>query len=185
MATLVTYCLGVLDDIIYDGELTMHPLYPPGTAQWQIEVSAATVSDRNGTILFQGSLPDYTARIHTFYPFTVLPPAVGNAIMNATKADCTDGCKGCEVPCDKLKDLPHVTFKLGGHNVTITGEDYAVKTDFQWPFCGYSVRCEVLIGPGSEEILPRKTIELGSSFLRGIYSAYDSDARAIYCESVV
>ena len=102
-------------------------------------------------------------------------------MVNLTGADCSDGCQGCKVPCDRLDELPHVTFNLGGHNVTITGEDYTVKTDITWPFCHYSVRCELLIGPDHSKSLERKTILLGSAFLRGIYSVYDFDARSVHC----
>ena len=171
---------GGLDEALYEGDLSTHPLYPPGTTQWQIEANSAQVTDRNGTILFEEPLPGYTARLHTYFPYILLPPVTGKAVVNATGADCSDGCEGCKVPCDKLHELPHVTFNLGGHNITITGRDYTVKTDVQWPFCGYSVRCELLIGPDGNENMEPNIIELGSSFLRGIYSAYDVDTKSVH-----
>jgi len=176
---------GDLDEALYEGDLSSHPLYPSDTTQWQIEANSVKVSDQNGTVFSEESLPGYTARLHTFFPFIVLPPTIGEVVVNSTGADCSDGCQGCKVPCDQLHELPYVTFNLGGHNFTITGEDYAVKTDITWPFCRYSVRCELLIGPGANDYLEPETIDLGSSFLRGIYSAYDFDARSVQRMSIV
>lgn len=177
---------GSLDEGLYEGPLSTHPLYPPGTTQWHIEATSASVSSANGTLLASESLPGYTARLHTYFPYTALPPFIGNAIMNATGADCSDGCKGCEVNCSTLHELPHVTINLGGHNITITGEDYTVKTDIQWPFCAYPGEyCQVNIGPdGSDGGEESKTIDLGTSFLRGVYSAYDFDDRSVHRESL-
>ena len=174
---------GAVDEALYSGDLSTHPLYPPDTTQWQIELNSAHISNSGGAVIHNESFPGYTARLHTAYPFIILPPTLGETIVNATGADCSDGCKGCVVPCNELHKLPHLTFNLGGHNVTITGEDYAVKTDIRWPFCKYSVRCELVIGPGSKDYLEPKTIELGSAFLRGLYSVFDYDARSIHCKS--
>ena len=171
---------GNVDASLYEGKLSAHPLYPPGSTQWQIEARSVKVSDSNGSILFEESIPNYTAQLHTYYPYTLLPPTLGEVLVNATGADCSDSCQGCKVPCDQLRALPHVTFDLGGHNITITGEDYTVKTDVQWPFCAYSVRCELLIGSGGVEVAESRTILLGSSFLRGMYSVYDVDTKSVH-----
>lgn len=112
----------------------------------------------------------------------ILPSKIGWAVVNHTGANCTDVCRGCEVPCDRLDKLPHVTFGFKGGNITLTGEDYTVKTDVQWPFCGYSVRCEILIGPGREEQMEEKTIDLGSSLFRGVYGVFDYDGRSVHCK---
>lgn len=175
---------GGLDEDLYEGPLTTHPLHPPGTTQWHIEATSASVTTANGTLIASESFPGYTARLHTNYPFTALPYYIGNAILNATGADCSDTCKGCEVNCSTLNQLPHITFNLGGQNVTITGEDYTVKTDIWWPFCSYPGEyCQVNIGPnGGEGDEESKMIVLGTSFLRGVYSAYDFDDRAVYCK---
>lgn len=177
---------GSLDEDLYEGPLSTHPLYPPGTTQWHIEATSASVSTANGTLLASESFPGYTARLHTYFPYTVLPPFIGNAILNATGADCSDSCKMCEVNCSTLHGLPHVTINLGGHNITITGEDYTVKTDIWWPFCADPGEyCQVNIGPdGREAEDESKTIELGTSFLRGVYSAYDFDDRSVHRESL-
>ncbi len=176
---------GALDQNLYTGLLSTHPLYPPGKSQWHIEATSVSVFAANGTLLASEPLPGYTARLHTQTPFTVLPPLIGSAILNATGADCSDICKGCQVNCSTLHELPHVTFNLGGHNFTITGEDYTVKTDIWWPFCPYpGDYCQVNIGPdtrGGEE--KSKTIDLGTSFLRGVYSAYDFDDRSVHRKS--
>lgn len=176
---------GGLDEDLYEGPLSTHPLHPPGSTQWHIEANSVSVSSPNGTLLASESLPGHTAHLHTHYPFTVLPPFIGGAILNATGADCRDSCKGCEVDCSKLHELPHVTFNLGGHNITITGEDYTVRTDLWWPFCAYPGEyCSVNIGPeGKDDGERSKTIDLGTSFLRGVYSAYDFDDRSVHCKS--
>lgn len=42
------------------------------------------------------------------------------------------------------------------------------------------------IGPGtSDGDQESKTIDLGSSFLRGVYSAYDFDARSVHRKSIL
>jgi hypothetical protein len=176
---------GALDQNLYDGPLSTHPLYPPGTTQWHIEATSVSVSAANGTLLASEALPGYTARLHTQFPFTVLPPLIGNAILNATGADCSDVCKECEVNCSTVHELPHVTFDLGGHNITITGEDYTGKSDIWLPFCDYPRdSCHVYIGPDWREgVEDSKTIDLGTSFLRGVYSAYDFDDRSVHRES--
>ena len=174
--------IGGVDESLYSGKPSTHPLYPSGTSQWQIEANSAYISNSSGAIIYEESFPGYIARLRTVSPYIVLPPTLGQTIMNATGADCSDGCQGCRVPCDQLDKLPHLIFNLGGHNITITGEDYAVKTDISWPFCGYTVRCELIIGPGSDEYLEPKTMELGSGFLRSIYSVYDFDTKRIHCK---
>lgn len=178
---------GGIDEALYEGPMSTHPLYPPGTTQWHIEATSASVSHVNGTLIASESFHGYTARLHTHFPWTVLPPFIGSAILNATGADCSDSCKMCEVPCDKLHELPIITFNLGGHNITITGKDYTVKTDIWWPFCAYPGEyCQVNIGPStSDGDQESKTIDLGSSFLRGVYSAYDFDARSVHRKSIL
>ncbi|MCJ1460662.1 Vacuolar protease A [Mycoblastus sanguinarius] len=171
---------GDLDSDLYEGELSTHPLYPEGTTNWQIEANSAQVVDQDGTIIFEEHFPGFIAQLHTSFPYTVLPPAIGFAILDATGADGSNDCHGFEVPCNKLSELPHVRFNLGGHNITLTGEDYAVETDVTWPFCAHSVYCTMLIAPGHPDIYEEKRIELGSSFLKGVYSAYDLDSKSVY-----
>ena len=138
-----------------------------------------TVSTAQGLPFSHEELPGYTARLHTNgFPWTVLPPTIGWAVTNFTGANCSDSCRGCEVPCNRVPELPQVTFGFKGGNVAQTGEDYTVKTDVQWSFCGYSMRCEIMLGQGRDEVMEAKTIDLRSSFLRGWYSAFDYDGRS-------
>lgn len=181
-ADLGEIAFGAINDDLYEGELSKHPLFPANTLDWQIEADFVAIIDQNGTTLFKQNLPGYSARLHTAYPFTLLPPAVGEHIINATGADCSDSCHGCEVPCDSLSDLPSIVFSLGGHNISIGGESYVINTDIQWPFCKAGRYCTLSVGEtiGGED---SKRIELGWTFLRGVYSAYDFDSRNVYCKS--
>lgn len=182
-ADLGEIAFGAINDDLHEGELSKHPLFPANTLHWQIEVDFVAIVDQNGTTLFKQNLPGYSARLHTAYPFMLLPPAVGEHLINATGADCSDSCHGCEVPCDSLSDLPNIVFSLGGHNISIGGESYAINTDIQWPFCKAAGRyCTLSVQEPFEGEDPNK-IELGWTFLRGVYSAYDFDSRSVYCKS--
>ena len=172
---------GDINHNLYQGPLSKHPLFPPDTSTWQIEGSSAAIVHQNGTLLFEERFPRYSARFHTAYPFTELPPAIAEALINATGADCSDSCHGCEVPCDAIPNLPNIIFNLGGHNISLAGDDYTIKSDIVWPFCKNRSYCTLLFYPGIN-VHEKKVIELGSSFLRGVYSAYDLDSRSIFCK---
>ena len=66
---------GNIDDSLYEGEFSTHPLYPPGTTQWQIEARSAKVSDSNGSMLLKNQLQttqlSYIPTFHT--PFFLRP----------------------------------------------------------------------------------------------------------------
>ncbi|KAL9614022.1 MAG: hypothetical protein Q9167_001502 [Letrouitia subvulpina] len=178
-ADLGEITFGAINDELYEGELSKHPLFPANTSDWQIEADFVAIVDQNGTTLFKQNLHGYSARLHTISPFIHLPRAVGEHLINATGADCSDSCHGCEVPCDSLSDLPNIVFGLGGHKIFVGAESYAINTDIQWPFCKPGRYCTLSIGEtiGGEDC---KRIELGWSFLRGVYSAYDFDSRNVY-----
>lgn len=39
-----------------------------------------------------------------------------------------------------------------------------------------------MLDPGRDEVIKEKTIDPGSSFLRGVYSAFDYDGRSAHCK---
>ena len=174
---------GAINTEMYEGEMSTHPLYPPNASEWQLEASAISIVDPNGTVIASEPLPGYTASLLSGYPFINLPLSAGHALYKASGADCSDECHGCEVPCDSLDQLPHIVFTLGGGNVTITGRDYTYKSEIVWPFCGNKgPYCTLLAGTEAGRTDEEKRIWLGSSFFRGLYSVFDVDARSVHCK---
>ena len=171
---------GDYDKDLSDGVLSTHPFYPGNATDWTIEATSASVSFLNGTSVTNQSFEGYTAILKTNYPWLVLPPFIGQSLVNATGADCSDSCTGCEVPCDEVTDLPVLTLNFGGHDFTIGGWDYTVKTGLQWPFCGYKEYCTLLVC-GSDFFDNDKKVLVGSSFMKNLYSVYDTDERNVKC----
>ncbi|CAF9928767.1 MAG: Vacuolar protease A [Heterodermia speciosa] len=169
---------GDYDKALFKGELSTHPLYPENTTDWAVEATSASVMYANGTEAGYQSLAGYTALISTTYPGLILPRHIVRSLINATGADCSDSCTGCEVPCDQAAGLPKLTLNLGGYNFSIGAEEYVVKTRVNWPFCRNREYCAVLVG--SDKLLEEpKKIVLGSRFLTSVYSVFDFGNRTV------
>jgi saccharopepsin len=166
---------GGYDENLFKGKLSAHPLYPSNTTHWQVESTAVYLADQSGRMLVNESLAGYPAVLEVGYPYILLPVLVGEKITNATTPDRDNDCHVPSIPCDQVAQLPHLTFNLGGHHYTLTGEDYIVRT--QVPFCGAKYYCVPIVGgaSGVEDM-----IVLGSSFLKRFYSVYNLDTRTIH-----
>lgn len=169
---------GDFDKTLFEGELSTHSLYPDNSTDWAVEATSASVAYMNGTEAGYQSLAGYSAILSTTYPWIGLPRHIAQSLINATGADCSDSCTGCEVPCDQVAGLPELTLILGGYNFTVGAEDYVVKTSLTWPFCKYQEYCTILV-EGSETFEEPKRIVLGSSFLKSVYSVFDFGNRAV------
>ena len=169
---------GDYDKAFFEGEFLTLPLYPDNTTDWAVEATSASVAFANGTEAGSQSLTGYSAILSTTYPWIGLPPHIGQSLINATGADCSDSCTGCEVPCDQVAGLPELTLNLGGYNISIEAKDYVVRTKVTWPFCKNQEYCTILV-EGSEIFEEPKKIVLGSSFLKSVYSVFDFENRAV------
>ena len=169
---------GDFDEALFEGEFSTLALYPDNTTDWAVEATSASVAYLNGTEAGYQSLAGYSAILDTTYPWLGLPSYIAQSLINATGADCSDWCTGCEVPCDQVAGLPKLTLSLGGYNFTLGGEDYVVRTSFAWPFCKIQEYCTILVQGGETPEEP-KQIVLGSTFLKSVYSVFDFGNRAV------
>lgn len=174
---------GGYDRDLYEGEMSAHPLHPQNTTDWTIEATSASIKFLNGSSAGNQSLEGYIADLVPEYPFIAMPPIIGSALINATDADCSDSCFGCEVPCGRVGDLPEWTINLGGHNLTLGGWNYTVRTKFTLPFCPMREYCTLLIDSTEHLREPwHSRMMLGSGFLKNFYTVYDWEKRAVHCK---
>lgn len=150
---------GTNQDLFYEDSLKMHPTTT--TYTWTLAIESVWVGEK--------MLLNYTSNLAEAYIDTGTTLIVGPP-MDVRKILAEMGIPyGVEVPCSRIRDLPSITFVIGGEKYTLTSQDFA------------SLREKPLFGPalcshGFEGIaLGGNTWILGDVFLGNYYSLFNLD----------
>merc|ERR1712038_2056330 len=147
--------LGGVDDSLYRGDIHYLPITREG--YWQVKMDGVTVGGDDSLACNGGC----EAILDTGTSLIVGPKAQIEAINKAINKATKFGV----IYCDKLSELPVISFHLGGKKYDLTGEEYVVK----------ETKGDVSVCHSGFEPLDTKDglIILGDVFLGKYYSVYD------------
>merc|ERR1712168_1339691 len=151
--------LGGVDDSLYTGEINYLPITREG--YWQVKMDGVSVGGDDSMVCPGGC----EAVLDTGTSLIVGPKAQIDAINKAIGATIIPITGQAMLDCNKLAELPVISFKFGGNDYELTGEEYAL----------------VIEQAGAKECLsgfagmntPNGLMILGDVFLGKYYSIYD------------
>jgi len=151
--------LGGVDDSLYTGEINYLPITREG--YWQVKMDGMTVGGDSSMACVGGC----QAVLDTGTSLIVGPKAQMEAINKAIGAKIIPITGQAIIDCDKLSELPVISFNLGGKKYDLTGEEYVLKVS-------QAGQTECLSGFAPLNT-PDGLIILGDVFLGKFYSIYD------------
>jgi len=151
--------LGGVDESLYTGDIHYLPITREG--YWQVKMDGVTVGGDDSLACPGGC----EAVLDTGTSLIVGPKAQVDAINKAIGATIIPITGQAMLDCNKLAELPVISFKFGGKDYELTGEEYAL----------------VIEQAGAKECLsgfagmntPNGLMILGDVFLGKYYSIYD------------
>ena len=146
---------GGIDEAHFKGELIRLPV--KRKAYWEVDLESITFGDNTA------QLDDTGAILDTGTSLIVLPTTLSD-LLNAEIGAKKDFGGTYKVDCTKIDSLPNLTFRLSGHDFTITAHDYILKTGGSCISAFMGMDFPDPIGP---------LVILGDAFLRRWYSVYD------------
>jgi len=151
--------LGGVDETLYTGEINYLPITREG--YWQVKMDGMTVAGDSNMACVGGC----QAILDTGTSLIVGPKAQIEAINKAIGAQIIPITGQAIIDCNKISELPVISFNLGGKQYDLTGEEYVLKVT-QGP------KSECLSGFAPLDT-PDGLIILGDVFLGKYYSIYD------------
>lgn len=151
--------LGGVDETLYTGEINYLPITREG--YWQVKMDGMTVAGDSNMACVGGC----QAILDTGTSLIVGPKAQIEAINKAIGAQIIPITGQAIIDCNKISELPIISFNLGGKQYDLTGEEYVLKVT-QGP------KSECLSGFAPLDT-PDGLIILGDVFLGKYYSIYD------------
>jgi len=151
--------LGGVDETLYTGEINYLPITREG--YWQVKMDGMTVAGDSNMACVGGC----QAILDTGTSLIVGPKAQIEAINKAIGAQIIPVTGQAIIDCNKISELPVISFNLGGKQYDLTGEEYVLKVT-QGP------KSECLSGFAPLDT-PDGLIILGDVFLGKYYSIYD------------
>jgi hypothetical protein len=180
---------GGYDNTTIEGNLVSHPIFPPHTKRWSIEVSSLsmTIMDSSGNpqVLMDDSLKGYQAVLSTSHSSIYLPDPLFSRVLaplNVTKGICQE----LVVDCDNIDMFPVITFRIGDQNIALTGRDYIRRIRGERTCkkpglmeCVHTFQLQYVPNSGLDT---EKYFVLGLTFLERVYSVFNHDERTISCK---
>ena len=137
--------------------------------KWTVKARSAWLGDGDNV---KADLSGYVAFFDSGYPFISLPRDLTMDILRRLDAKPGNGLL-LTVPCQKRQVLPELTFGFHDANISLTAFDYTNEEDGE---------CAVMIDAHQENRNEQPYLRLGTSFLKGLYSVFDVDEKAIRCK---
>jgi len=147
---------GGMDPAHYTGDLVNVPL--TSETYWEVELT---------DMKFGGSQVDGTTKKAIIDSGTSLlagPTDVVKELAKQAGAESIAGGKEFLIDCDKMSSLPDLVVTLGGHDFTLTGEDYVLDMQGQCLFAMTGIDIPAPNGP---------LWIMGDVFMRKYYCAFD------------
>lgn len=145
---------GAIDHDKYEGELRYAPVTRKG--YWEVEMTDFALGDKK---LGQKA----RAAIDTGTSLLAVPTEVADAINESIGAK--RGFRGAyTIDCDRVESLPDVTFTFGGHDFSLTADDYILQAQ---GFCMSAFMGIDIPAPAGPIWI------IGDAFLRAYYTVYD------------
>jgi len=151
--------LGGVDDSLYTGKINYLPITKKG--YWQVHMQGMSVGKDSSTACARGC----EAILDTGTSL-ILGPRAQIAAINRAIGVITYINGQAVVDCNRLSELPDISFLLGGKTYTLTGEEYVLKITQK----GSPPACLSGFAPMDT---PDGIIILGDVFLGKFYSVYD------------
>ncbi|XP_065205494.1 uncharacterized protein LOC135835248 [Planococcus citri] len=159
----------------------------PTAIIWELQIKTITMNFENGRNAVLDPSIQHGALIDTSKPFILGPKRYMREIYKVINANSSSKGRNGEiktVDCGNIDKLPNVTFTLGDHNFTLTGNDYIIKSKQQ----NHEMICIVGFGDAPN---PNQNKEkgkfwfIGNVFLRKFYSVFDlKKGRIGFAESI-
>lgn len=146
---------GGIDEAHYKGKLIKLPV--KRKAYWEVDLESITFGDN------VAEMDDTGAILDTGTSLIVLPTTLSD-LLNTEIGAKKDFGGTYKVDCNKRESLPDLTFRLCGHDFTITANDYILKTGGTCISAFMGMDFPDPVGP---------LVILGDAFLRRWYSVYD------------
>lgn len=156
-----TISFGGIDEKYKNAHFAVLPLSNYSDQAWIFEAQSITWTNKTHPI-HQVFVNQTLAGFDSTAWFLALPGKLNEQIRDSVPHQC--GFIWCFVDCDDRKHMPDLIFELGGHNFTLTAEDYAPELFVP----GGGRMCSFELYP-SDGWYPVDAIVLGKQFMSKYY----------------